>query len=120
MKNLLKDEPYIFTSISSNEPEDRLPADILGDIFKRYALKEGFKLSVTRCFNQAAIAEFKVGEDVPFATMQGIMNAISARAQMALFISPEKNFAGQNIFSVQNPSEEVQKEHFLKSGYPSL
>jgi hypothetical protein len=117
MQNLLKDEPYIFTSISSNAPEDRIEADNLGEIFRRYALKEGFKLSISRCFNAKAIAEFTVGEDVPFATMQGIMNKISARTQISLFISPEKNFSGQNIFTLQNPSEEVQKEHFLKSGY---
>ena len=112
MNKILKDEFY---SVTSGTGESQLPSSELVKVFKRAAVKQGFLLNPFGVYDGANVGEIGVYENIPFATMQKVLNEVAKATKLAIFLSASTDLLGKPITSypVKEAAAVVRKEAIL-------
>lgn len=99
IKKILSGSSYAVTSSvrGAGVQQATVTATQLVDAFGRAAVREGFAVNSETIWGGAGVATLRVGSDVPFDTMQSVMQSVAQAFNIRVFLSPAVDVAGKRV-----------------------
>ena len=114
MSKLIPSATYVFARFAE-EGKEPLSERTIIDIFKREAAKKGQRLSEGTIWGGPGMAEFTVGDDIPFSDFTNTLTAIKSRTGNEVYVALSKDFIGNRYFdlSAEDALKAVRKDAIL-------